>query len=99
VQNSTDRGVAWCRGCGGWAYRGDRDGRPYGWLTMSVNVPPGMGRNGKPWIWVGMFCCTACLAEALPALQKQETVARQEYDATMPRHDQRPGRQESGRRP
>lgn len=61
-----------CRQCGA-AYDtdGSNDGRPYGLITVSVNVPPVFGMRGKPYLYVGMFCSVDCLELYLPQIDTQ----------------------------
>ena len=53
----------YCRGCGRTAVipAPAANGHPYGWYTLSVSVPPEVGTAGKPYIWIGLFCCVGCL--------------------------------------
>lgn len=73
-----------CRGCGGRAWQDGGDGRPHGWYSLSVSVPPGLGKNGKPFVWCGQWCSAACLAGSMADLQTAELRARMAYDATPP---------------
>lgn len=75
--------IARCKGCGGVQETGD-DGQPWGWYSLSVNVPPRLGKNGKPFLWVGMWCSMLCLSGDLPLLGDQEELARMAYDADLP---------------
>lgn len=72
-----------CKGCGGWQRR--KNGRsPLGWYSISVAVPPEMGKNGSPFVWAGMWCSAACLAGSMDELRHQEELARMLYDADAP---------------
>ena len=55
--------IVYCRGCGRKAEipAPDAGGHPYGWYTLSVNVPPEIGSHGKPYIYIGLFCQIGCL--------------------------------------
>ena len=59
-------------------------GHPWGWYALSVNVPPEMGKNGQPFLWVGVWCSMECLAADIPALAGQEELARMAYEADAP---------------
>jgi hypothetical protein len=52
-----------CRGCGRKVTTPApaAGGHPYGWYTLSVNVPPEVGSNGRPYIYMGLFCSIGCL--------------------------------------
>jgi hypothetical protein len=51
-----------CRGCNREATTPNpAGGHPYGWYTLSVNVPPEVGSNGRPYIYIGLFCSVSCL--------------------------------------
>jgi hypothetical protein len=78
-----------CRRCGGTAIAPDDQagrpsGRPYGWYLLSVNVPPELGKNGQPFLWVGMWCGTGCLAADMPSIIEQEMLARMAYEPDLP---------------
>ena len=82
-----------CHGCHGTRVVPDGlTGRPRGWLALSVNVPPEIGKNGKPFLWVGTWCCVAYLAADMTALAEQEELARMGYDAEPPEYPARPPR-------
>ena len=51
-----------CRGCGRQTTAPNpAAGHPYGWYTLSVNTPPEVGSNGRPYIYIGLFCSVSCL--------------------------------------
>jgi hypothetical protein len=75
----------YCQGCGE-VEQQQGDGRPWGWYTLSVNVPAWMGKAGKPYLWVGMWCSAACLAADMPTLIGQEQLARLAYEVDLPEH-------------
>jgi hypothetical protein len=58
---------------------------PHGWYQVTVGVPEYMEtKQGKGYLWVGMFCSAWCLVEYAPTLEKQEALARQAYEAEVP---------------
>ena len=82
VNGRPARDYAWCRGCNGWQYNGN--GRPRGWYSLSVRVPAELGKNGRPYVWVGEWCSAACLAGSMADLETAELRARLAYEADMP---------------
>lgn len=76
----------WCRGCNRLpAVKPDpTSGRPYGWLALSVRVPPEASSTGKPYVWVGQWCSIACLARSVPSLALSERNARKALPADPP---------------
>lgn len=67
-----------CKGCNGLALRSpDQQGRPYGWLSLSINVPR---KNGKGYEWIGVYCSYDCLVKRLPDIEKAEET-HEDYDA------------------
>lgn len=78
---SADRSVIVCKGCGGTSVR-DGNKSPDGWLSLTVSVPPSFSERG--YLWLGQFCCVACLARALPELDRDERLAREAYDPVLP---------------
>jgi hypothetical protein len=36
-------------------------GHPYGWYSLSVNLPEGLNNDGKAYRWIGTFCSVGCL--------------------------------------
>lgn len=79
-----------CRACGGQYTGEDGPGRPWGWYSVSVSVPAELGKNGKPYQWVGTYCCVRCLAAALPVLAAAEAQARDDYAADRPQRPAAP---------
>jgi hypothetical protein len=59
----------------------DAEGHPYGWLYLTVNVPPwfnsGTGRHYRS---IGLFCSAACLEAALPEITRDEDLHRSAYE-------------------
>lgn len=56
-----------CKGCGGLALRSpDQLGRPWGWLSLSINVPK---KGGKGYDWIGVFCSVDCLEDSLDKIE------------------------------
>jgi hypothetical protein len=45
-------------------------GHPYGWYSISVNVPPGFSFHGQPYRWVGLYCSAQCIADAMPYIKE-----------------------------
>lgn len=72
--------IVQCKGCNG-VQESDAEGRPYGWYSLTVKVPPRLGKHGKPFVWVGLWCSIVCLAGDLPLLADQEELARMAYEA------------------
>lgn len=72
-----------CRGCGRTVEVPDpHEGHPYGWYSVSVNMPPALNSaSRRPYRWVGMFCSPACLAAHVPALESQRELTRGVYEA------------------
>ena len=51
-----------CRGCARQATTpAPAEGHPYGWYTLSVNVPPEIAGGGRAYIYIGLFCSIGCL--------------------------------------
>lgn len=74
-----------CRTCRGqFTAAPEERGRPYGWYSISVSVPPELGKGGKPYLWVGTYCSARCLAAAMPVIVAAEVDARQGYQADRP---------------
>jgi len=71
-----------CKHCGGWAPRTRAGGNPAGWYGLTVAVPAEISQRG--YVWVGSYCCVACLAAAVPDLQQQEQLAHQAYSPVRP---------------
>lgn len=67
-----------------WEAFRDGDGRPWGWYSLSVNVPVHLGKAGKPYLWAGQWCSAGCLAADMPQLEEQERLARLAYQADIP---------------
>jgi hypothetical protein len=68
-----------CNKCKGLAVRSpDQQGHPYGWFSVSINVPK--GKNGKGYEWVGVYCSYDCLAGDLQRIEKAEE-NHPDYDA------------------
>jgi hypothetical protein len=61
-----------CKTCRGRFTAADGTGRPFGWYSVSVTVPPELGKHGKPFLWLGTFCSARCLAAAMPAIAAAE---------------------------
>lgn len=77
---------AWCRICLGRVANLDV-GTPHGWYQVTVGVPEFMESvKGRGYLWVGMYCSSACLAAGVPDIIKQEEMARQVYDPAVPYH-------------
>jgi hypothetical protein len=56
-------------------------GRPYGWLYVTVNVPPWFnGAGGKPYRAIGLFCSADCLAGYSAVIKKDEEEHRLAYE-------------------
>lgn len=73
---AADQRISRCKSCGTeQASPADR-GAPAGWLSLSVTVPPGVTTNkGRPFIWIGLYCCVACLLDNGPQLEQAEALA------------------------
>ena len=83
-QQSRQRDVITCKGCGGWAPR-DRERRnPPGWYGLTVAIPPGLDTRGRDYAWVGSFCSVRCLSAAVPDLEQQEQLAHLAYEPVRP---------------
>lgn len=78
--------VATCRNCGGTASRRAGNSPPLGWYGLTVSVPEWYTEDsgGEPYVWVGLFCKSACLAAYGPDLARMEGLAREAYDAVVP---------------
>jgi hypothetical protein len=74
-----------CRHCLGTAPRPDTS-IPVGWLALTVSVPPEYcaDGSGRTHIWLGLFCCAACLVAHGPEIERQQDLARQAYQAVVP---------------
>lgn len=70
----------YCHGCRG----GTPHDQQKGWYSLSVNVPPELGKNGKPYIWLGVWCSLKCLAHDFGDLQSQEMLAHYAYSPDLP---------------
>lgn len=46
--------------------------------------PAELGKNGRPYVWVGEWCSAACLAGSMADLETAELRARLAYEADMP---------------
>lgn len=58
---------------------------PAGWFGLTVGVPRDIGTtNGRPYIWVGLFCSVACLAASVPDLEWQQKLAHELYQPVRP---------------
>lgn len=79
---SADSPYIFCKGCGGSARRPGEGGSPAGWYNITVSVPGEL--NAKGFIWIGQFCCVACIARAVPDLRTAEELARLAYHPVMP---------------
>jgi hypothetical protein len=56
-----------CKGCGGLSTRSpDQMGHPWGWLSLSINIPK---KAGKGYDWIGVYCSLACLEDSLDAIE------------------------------
>lgn len=77
-------GAVKCRHCQRTATAGNPGDLPHGWYGLTVAVPRERTRNGRGLIWVGVFCCMACLLAHGPVMAEQEFAARQTYDAVAP---------------
>jgi len=80
VSQPSDRRTVTCRGCGGTT----EENPPLGWYSLSVRVPDWMGRNGKPYVYVGVWCSAACLLASGPELVEQEGLAHEVYQPVTP---------------
>lgn len=72
---STETRIVNCKSCGRAVEvpHPEAGGRPYGWYSVSVGVPPGYNaRTGKPYRWAGRYCCADCLANGIAGLQADE---------------------------
>lgn len=78
---NADNSVITCKGCGGTSVR-EGGQSPHGWLSLTVSVPPSFSERG--YLWVGQFCCVACLASSVPDLDRDERLARESYDPVLP---------------
>jgi hypothetical protein len=77
--------TVFCRHCGGTAPRPDGN-IPVGWLALTVSVPADYcaDDSGRTHVWLGLFCCAACLVAHGPEIERQEALARQAYQAVVP---------------
>jgi hypothetical protein len=58
-----------------------RSGHPYGWYSLSVNIPPELDHTGnKPYRWVGLFCSIGCLMAHEDVLIRDAETMRGLYD-------------------
>lgn len=58
------------------------EGHPYGWYTVSVNVPAWFNPiSGKPYRWIGLFCSVGCLVAHEEKLLSMRELAEQAYAA------------------
>jgi hypothetical protein len=71
-----------CRTCGRTVtVQEPANGHPYGWYTLSVNVPPDMGHKGEKFFrWLGMFCSIGCLMAHEETLIRDAELAQELYD-------------------
>jgi hypothetical protein len=77
--------VITCKGCNGWAPRNRKGGNPPGWYGLTAAVPEEISTYpGRGYVWVGSFCCVACLAAAIPDLERQEELAHLAYEPVRP---------------
>jgi hypothetical protein len=85
-----DRKV-YCRGCGGftWADPQSGAGEPLGWYSLSVNQPADQTRSGRPFQWLGMYCCLSCLEMDMSRLFEEETISRRRFEAVVPAPNRR----------
>ena len=79
--------IATCANCKGTAPRRGGSGFPVGWYGLTVAVPGWFTNDGQesPYQWVGQFCGAACLIAYGPEIVRMENLARQGYDAVVPR--------------
>lgn len=72
----------YCRGCGRTTEVPvpESRGHPYGWYMLSVNVPPEIGSHGKPYIYIGLFCCTDCLIGHQDELREADMLTQGVYE-------------------
>jgi hypothetical protein len=78
--------ISTCKGCRGTAPAPPDGGFPVGWYGLTVSVPAWLHKDisGKRFVWIGLYCCAACLVTAGPAIAAAEELARQAYDAVVP---------------
>ena len=57
-----------------------------GWLQLSVNVPRDIGKNGKPYLWAGVYCSVYCLASDIASLARQEEAAHSLFTPDRAEH-------------
>ena len=88
---------ATCRNCGGTAPRRPQRGSPVGWYGLTVSVPGWYAGDGRkePYVWIGQFCCAACLIAYGPEITRMEDLHRLAYDPVVP---DLPDRNPAGRR-
>jgi hypothetical protein len=66
-----------CRACGAVT----SDDPPAGWYSLSVHIPASWTTaSGKPYLYVGLFCGSACLAAYMPEVARQERLAEGSYE-------------------
>jgi len=71
-----------CRACGRTLeISAPQAGHPYGWYSLSVNVPSHLNSvSGRPYRWVGLFCSVSCLVGHEAELRSQRALMRRLYE-------------------